>query len=219
MIDPRMTPVDPWLTMTSTAQLLTDDGATNAQQAEMPYTSPACFTYSSVKCRHCRFWNLPSGEADEAQKLKCRIVFRGTPKDDPDEDDWAEFEEAAKKEFAQLKKSGVLKNLELTDNRSRGQVQEATPDVSEEIITLRYCGLYTTALLEEHIDSRKDKKKVHTWPGCCKIANVLNAPLIKLRRYNTSGEDRCKIIRDMNLWCRECNPGQFIVPWNLRHVE
>ena len=152
-------------------------------------------------------------------KFKCRIVFRGTPKDDPGENDFAEFEEAAKTEFARLKKSGVLKNLELTDSRSRGQVQEATPDVSEEIITLRYCGLYTTALLEKQIDSRKGKKKVHTWPVCCKIAKVLNAPPNDLRRYNASGEDRCKIIKDMNLWCRECNPDQFIVPLNLRHVE
>ena len=73
--------------------------------------------------------------------------------------------------------------------------------------------------MEKQIDSRKGKKKVHTWPGCCKIAKVQNAPLLELRRFNTNGEDRCKIINDMGLWCRECNPDQFIVPLNLRHVD
>ena len=133
---------------------------------------------------------------------------RGTPKGDPRENDFAEYEEAAKKEFAMLKKSGVLKNLELTDSRG----QRATPDVSEESITLRYCGLDSSELLEKQIDNRKGKKKVHTWPGCCKVAKVQNAPLLELRRFNTNGKDRCKTINDMGLWCRDATPTSSLFP-------
>ena len=195
-----MADADPWLTYTCTAPLPPFDRVANPPVAEMLYTSPACITFS---------------RAEEAQKFKCRIVFKGTPKGDPRDNDFAEYQEAAKKEFAMLKKSGVFNNLELTDSRD----QEATPDVGEESITLRYCGIDSSDLLEKQIDNRKGKKKVHTWPGCCKVAKVQNAPLLEVRRFNTSGEDRCKIINDLGLWCRECNPDQFIVPLNLRHVD
>ena len=181
VVDPWMTSVDPWLT-----SAFSEDGApTDAQQAEMLYTSPDCITFPSVECRHCRARIDPSDEADKNPNLRCRILFRGTPKDDSDEGSWAEYEKAVKEEFAQLKMSGLLRNLELIDNSSHGQAPEATPDASNELITLMYCGFYTTALLEQHIDSRKDKLKIHTCPGCNKIANVLNVlnvPLLKLRR-------------------------------------
>ena len=143
VINPVVDDADPWLTYTCTAPLPPFDRVPNPPVAEMLYASPACTTFS---------------RAEEAQKFKCRIVFKGTPKGDPRENDFAEYEEAAKEEFAMLRKSGVLKNLELTDSRG----QRATPDVSEESITLRYCGLDSSELLEKQVDNRKGKKKIHT---------------------------------------------------------
>ena len=113
----------------------------------------------------------------------------------------------------------MCNNLVLTDSQDK----EATPDTGEEGITLRYCGIASKDQLERMIDKRigsaKVKKKIHTWPGCRKVAKMVNAPLLEVRRFNADGEDRCQLINDLGLWCLECNPDQFIVPLNLRHFD
>ena len=121
------------------------------------------------------------------------------------------------KEFEKLKRSGVLGNPDIVDKR--GTQPDETPDVSNEIMMLRYQGYFSAGLLEFYIDSRQRKNKIHTWPGCNKVTDVLNAPRLKLHSYSQRGEDRCQIIRDQRLWCRECNPEDLIVPWSLRHVD
>ena len=87
-INPVVDDVDPWLTYTCTAPLPPFDRVPNPPEAEMLYTSPACTTFS---------------RAEEARKFKCRFVFKGTPAGDPRDDDYAEYQQAVKKEFAKLK--------------------------------------------------------------------------------------------------------------------
>ena len=79
-----------------------------------------------------------------------------------------------KKVIEKLKRSGVLGNLDIVDKR--GTESDETEDMSKEIMMLRYQGFTVPCLLEDHIDRRQKKNKIHTWPGCNKVTNVLNAP-------------------------------------------
>ena len=68
-------------------------------------------------------------------------------------------------------------------------------------------------MLQYNIDPRKQPpNKIHAWPGCAKMSNVLDAPRMLMRQYNDNGEDRAAITHSMGAWCKLCNPGGLTVP-------
>ena len=137
-------------------------------------------------------------------------MCRGNATDGSDREKADEYEMYVKKEFQKMKRSGVLGNLEVIDKR--GAESGAAADMSKEIMMLRYRGFTVPVLPEDHIDRRQKKNKIHTWPGCCKVANVFNAPRLAPYCLNKRGEDRAKIIQDQGQWCRERSQENFVMP-------
>ena len=57
-----------------------------------------------LKCRSCKAFSDPREEMDNDPNPRCRIVFRGTPKEGSNQDKAIEYEMTVKKEFEQLKR-------------------------------------------------------------------------------------------------------------------
>ena len=118
-----------------------------------------------------------------------------------------------KKEYDQLKVQGVLGETPKSESE---QAEPPTP--RRELVdrlSLRYVGCSNSADLADIIDSRKKGNKVHVWPGCRKVSNRTDAPVLNIHRYNQRNEDRPTILFLTSMWCAECNPLNEILPSSM----
>ena len=117
-----------------------------------------------------------------------------------------EFEECVKKEFENLRRADKVPHLNLLDRRDDG--------MDTTWMWLRYKDCTTAKELQDAIDMRNWQfgNKIHIWPGCRKAVSLDPDECLQIKRLDMFQVDRAKIIHEMDLWCKLCNPHNCILP-------